>query len=77
MAGLRLALPQMRLHVFTWKNTECSERNFQSRKGGTQALRALTSPNFSMREILALLIAYLALDRKCFPYQYVDMYRKL
>jgi len=30
-----------------------------------------------MRQILAQLIAYLTLDRECFPYQYFDVYRKL
>ena len=32
---------------------------------------------FSIRQILTQLIAYLTLDRKCFPYQYFDVYRKL
>lgn len=32
---------------------------------------------FSISQILAQLIAYLTLDRKCFPYQYFDVYREL
>lgn len=63
--------------TFSVEGTEFSERKFLFRKGRTQTQRVLATPKFSMRQILALLIAYLTLDRKCFPYQYFDMYRKL
>lgn len=76
MAGLGLSLPQIRLNVLRERNfmfqTELSM--LEVRK--TSAMSVHYS-KFSISQILAQLIAYLTLDRKCFPYQYFDVYRKL